>query len=219
MSISPLSSAVDQNQSISQTSKKNALTQQDFLNLFVTQMRYQNPLDPIDNNQMATQMAQFGSLDALNNMNTTLGNIANYQASMNSLQGIALLGKKVEAKGNSLSIEKGNVSEGYYQLSSPGKVTIQICDAQGRLVRTIDDGLKDGSKQKVVWDGKNQQGATLPDGTYQFQVSAVDEKGQSVSVSSYFTATVTGISFENGVAYLNCGQKKITLSDIISVQA
>jgi flagellar basal-body rod modification protein FlgD len=152
-------------------------------------------------------------------MNTTLGNIANYQASMNSMQGIGLLGKKVEANGNNLSLEKGNISEGYYQLSSPGKVTVQILDAHGRLVRTIDDGLKDDSKQKIVWDGKNQQGVTQPDGTYTFQVSAVDAKGQAISVSSNFVATVTGISFENGVVYLHCGPKKITLSDILSVQA
>jgi flagellar basal-body rod modification protein FlgD len=219
MSISPLSSAVDQNQSMSQTSAKNTLTQQDFLNLFVTQMRYQNPLDPLDNNQMATQMAQFGSLEALNNMNTILGNMASSQASMNDLQGIALIGKKVEASGNSLSIEGGKVSEGYYQLSNPGKVTLRIYDAQGRLVRTIDDGLKDGSKQKIVWDGKNQQGATLSDGLYLFQVSAVDEKGQAISVKSSSVSTVTGLSFENGVVYLNCGPKKITLSDILSIQA
>jgi flagellar basal-body rod modification protein FlgD len=219
MSISALSSVVDQSQSVSQTSKTDALTQQDFLNLLVAQMKNQDPLNPVDNNQMATQMAQFASLDALNNMNTTLTNIANSQASMNSLQGIGLLGKKVEANGNSLSIEKGNVSEGYYQLSSPGKVTIQIFDAQGQLVRTIEDGLKDISKQKVVWDGKNEQGMTQPDGTYQFQVSAVDTKGQSVSASSNFVATVTGISFENGIVYLQCGPKKITLSDIISIQA
>jgi flagellar basal-body rod modification protein FlgD len=219
MSISALSSVVDQSQSVSQTSKTDTLTQQDFLNLLVAQMKNQDPLNPIDNNQMATQMAQFASLDALNNMNTTLTNIANSQASMNSLQGIGLLGKKVEANGNSLSVEKGNVSEAYYQLSSPGKVTIQIFDAQGRLVRTIEDGLKDISKQKVVWDGKNEQGVTQPDGTYQFQVSAVDTKGQSVSASSNFVATVTGISFENGIVYLQCGPKKITLSDIISIQA
>ena len=214
MSLSALSSVVDQSQSVSQTSTKNTLTQQDFLNLLVAQMKNQDPLNPVDDNQMAAQMAQFASLDALNNINTTLGNIA----SMNNLQGIGLIGKKVEATGNSLLIENGNVSNGYYQLSNPGKVTIQIYDAQGQLVRTIDDGLKDTSKQKIVWDGKNQQGATLPDGTYLFQVSAVDGNGQAISVSSSSVDTVTGVSFENGVVYLNCGSKKITLSDILSIQ-
>jgi len=214
MSLSALSSVVDQSQSVSQTSTKNTLTQQDFLNLLVAQMKNQDPLNPVDDNQMAAQMAQFASLDALNNINTTLGNIA----SMNNLQGIGLIGKKVEATGNSLLIENGNVSNGYYQLSNPGKVTIQIYDAQGQLVRTIDDGLKDTSKQKIVWDGKNQQGATLPDGTYLFQVSAVDGNGQAISVCSPSVDTVTGVSFENGVVYLNCGSKKITLSDILSIQ-
>ncbi|MBM4339141.1 MAG: T9SS type A sorting domain-containing protein [Deltaproteobacteria bacterium] len=220
MLASALSTVTDaSSQAAQKEKKKNTLTQEDFLNLFVTQMRYQNPLEPIDNNQMATQMVQFGSLEALNSMNKILGNIADYQASMNNLQGVGLIGKKVEAVGNGLSIENGKVSEGYYQLSKSGKATIQIYDAQGRLVRTIEAGSKDGSKQKLVWDGKNQQGVTQPNGVYFFQVTALDEKGQSIPVTSSLIDTVKSVSFENGIVYLNLGSRRITLSDILSIQS
>jgi len=96
MSIPPLSLSVDPNQSMNQTKKKNTLTQEDFIHLLITQMRYQNPLEPMDNNQMATQMVEFGSLDALNNMQKSLEDLTTYQASLGNLQVASLIGKKVE---------------------------------------------------------------------------------------------------------------------------
>lgn len=219
MTVSALSPTANLNSSPAQTKRKTTLNQEDFLNLFVTQMRYQNPLDPMDNYQMATQMAQLNSVEALNKMNSSLQNIGNYQASMNSLQATGLIGKKVETLSNLISIDGGKVSEGYYELSRPGRAVIRIYDAGGSLVRIVEEGIKDHSKQKVVWDGKNQQGTPLPDGAYTFQVSAIDEKGQSIPVQSYGVDIVTGISFENGVIYLQGRSKKITLGEILSIQS
>ena len=95
MAISSISSS-GQSQSIQQTGSRDTLTQEDFLNLLITQMRNQNPLEPMDNNQMATQMVEFGSLDALNNMQKSLEDLTTYQASLGNLQVASLIGKKVE---------------------------------------------------------------------------------------------------------------------------
>jgi flagellar basal-body rod modification protein FlgD len=217
MTISSVTAAAGTDQAASQTKKKDTLTQEDFINLLVTQMRFQDPLNPIDNNQMATQMAQFSSLQALQDMSESLKNMAAYQSSSSNLLVAGLIGKTVEAAGNNLLINAGAVSEDHYQLSRPGMVRIGIYDASGQLVRTLDEGVKDTSRLKLVWDGKNQQGANLPDGAYTFQVSALDEKGQSVSVSSSMVAPVTGVSFENGTTYLQLGSAKITVSDILSI--
>jgi flagellar basal-body rod modification protein FlgD len=217
MDLSALSAVMQSNQSTSQAKKKNTLNQEDFFNLFIAQMKYQNPLEPMDNYQMATQMAQFGSLESLNQMTGYLQNMATIQASMGSLQASGLIGKKVEAVGNVLSKENGAISEATYQLSKPGKVTIGIYDAQGSLVRTLEEGVKDTSSQKVVWDGRSQNGETLPDGAYTFRISVRDENGQSVSVSSSIVGTVTGISFESGITYVRLGSVKISLSDITAI--
>lgn len=220
MSISSLSSATDSSlQTVNKSKGKEGLTQEDFLNLFVTQIRFQNPLEPMDNNQMATQLAQFNSVEALHNMTQILDNMVAYQASMSNLQVAGLIGKKVEANGNHLSIYEGKVSEGYYQLTKPGKVTIQIHDSQGQLIRVLEEGLKDTSKQKINWDGKDQGGVTRPDGAYTFRVLAVDKMGQSIPFNSFIVDLVKGISFENGVIYLNCGAGKITVSDITAILA
>jgi flagellar basal-body rod modification protein FlgD len=217
--VSSISQVASQNTQATSTPKKTTLTQEDFMNLFTKQLQYQDPLAPMDNYQMATQMAQFGTVQALSDMTKSIQTLQAYQASASSLQAVGLIGKKVEGKGNSLSIDQGVVSEGSYQLTKPGKVSIQIFDANGNMVRFIDGGVKDTSKQRVTWDGKNQQGAQLPAGNYTFSVSAIDEKNQHIQVTTSKVGTVTGISFENGTTYLNMGPDKITINDIIAILA
>jgi flagellar basal-body rod modification protein FlgD len=220
-SVSATSTAATQNTQATNAQRRTTLTQEDFLNLFTKQLQYQDPLAPMDNYQMATQMAQFETVQALNDMTKSIQNLEADQASASRLQTAGLIGKKVEAKGNSLFIDQDKkvVSEGSYQLAKPGKVYLQIFDANGNMVRLIDDGVKDTSKQKFIWDGKNQQGAQLPAGNYTFSVTAMDEKNQPIQVTTSTMGTVTGISIENGVTYLNLGPDKITLNDVIAILA
>jgi flagellar basal-body rod modification protein FlgD len=217
--VSSISQVASQNTQANSTPKKTTLTQEDFMNLFTKQLQYQDPLAPMDNYQMATQMAQFGTVQALNDMTKSIQTLQAYQASASSLQTVGLIGKKVQSKGNSLSIDQGMGAEGSYQLTKTGKVSIKIFDANGNMVRSIDDGVKDTSKQRFTWDGKNQQGAQLPAGNYTFSVSAIDNKNQPIQVTTSKVGTVTGISFENGITYLNMGTDRITISDIIAILA
>jgi flagellar basal-body rod modification protein FlgD len=218
-STTALTQAAGSNASTTETARKVTLSQEDFLNLFFTQMKYQNPLEPMDNNQMANQMAQLNMVEALKNMNQSLNTISTNQTSLNNLSAPALIGKMVEAQGNRLAIQEGKVMAGGYQLSQPGEVLIQIFDSNGNLVRNIQPGAKDTSKQKIDWDGKDQSGTTLPDGTYFFQVSAVDSKGQAVSATTFRVGTLQGVSYENGTAYFDLGGEKITLSKITAFVA
>jgi flagellar basal-body rod modification protein FlgD len=217
MDLTSLLATTNQSQATGNTKNKGTLTQEDFMNLFVTQMKNQNPLEPMDNYQMATQLAQFNSAEALQNLTASIKNLELYQASMNSLQLASLIGKKVEGASNTLQKNSGVVSEGYYQLPQSGSVTLQISDSNGNLLRSIEAGRKDTSAQKFVWDGKDQRGVTLPDGSYTFQVSAVDEKGRAIQVSPFMVGTVTGVSFENGVSYIHVGTTKLTLSEILAI--
>lgn len=216
MNVTPLSASTAAPTG-SQATRKSSLSQEDFMSLFVAQLRNQNPLQPMDNYQMASQMAQFSSLQALNTMSQAIQNMTAFQASINNLQVAGLIGKNVEAQGNRLSVGQGTVTEGSYQLARAGKVTIKIYDGEGKLVRTLDEGLRDTSKQKILWDGKNEMGQSLPEGTYTFEVSAIDSTGQPISSTSWLVGAVSGISFEDGITYLHLGSIKITISDIRSI--
>ncbi len=218
--VSSTAAAATQNSQATSAPRKTFLTQEDFLKLFTKQLQYQNPLAPMDNYQMAAQMAQLSTVQALGDMTKSMQNMEAYQASASSMQAVGLIGKKVEAMGNTLSIGQDNtVSGGSYQLAKSGHAYIQIFDANGNMVRVIDDGVKEPSKQKLTWDGKNQQGAALPAGNYAFKVSALDERNQPIQATTSKIATVTGISFENGVIYLNMGSDKITMNQLIAILA
>lgn len=217
MSVSSVTPTVNSSSTAASAQSITTLTQQDFMNLFVAQMQYQNPLDPMSDSDMATQLAQLNTVNALTTMNNTLNEMMTNQASQNNLQATSLIGKTIEATGNSLSIQNGVVSNGAYQLSQPGNVTIQISDSSGNLVRQINAGSQDTSMQSIGWDGKNQQGVTLPDGTYTFQVSATDQSGNAVSATTYLLGTVNGVSFQNGAAVYQVGGNNINFSDILAI--
>ncbi|NWF54435.1 MAG: hypothetical protein HXY45_06535 [Syntrophaceae bacterium] len=216
MSVSSVGPGSSVNPQGAERSKKNTLTQEDFLKLFTTQLKFQNPLEPLDNFQMATQMAQFNTVDALTKMNETMTQLAANQNSMNHLQSAALIGKKVETQGNRLSLHQGAVSEGMYQLARPARVTIQVFNAQGSLVRQMDGGIRDVSRQKIGWDGTDQAGQSLPDGFYTFRVLAVDSQGVAVPVTLFRTGTVDGVSVENGSILLQVNGDKVSFSDVLA---
>jgi len=217
MSVSSISSLTNPGSATDSTKRKTTLNQEDFLNLFITQLKNQNPLEPMDYYQMASQIAQFNSLDSLNRIYESMKLLNAYQSSMNSLQATGLIGKRVEVNGQSLFIQEGKVSEGYYQLSKPGKVKIQIYDYQGQLIRTLDEGMKDTGKQKLVWDGKSQEGIKQKDGKYLLQVIAVDEKGIPIPVNLSRIEIIKGVHFEDGGIYLDLGSEKITLQNIKAI--
>ena len=201
------------------TGKKNSLDQADFLKLFVTQLRFQDPLEPLDNYQMASQMGQFSMVESLNSMTAALKGMESSQAAVNNLQAAALVGKKVEVKGSGLTLSQGTASEGSYQLEQPGKLTIKILDKKGALVRVVESQVPDTQRHQLLWDGKNDQGIALPDGQYSFQVSAVDEQGKAIQVKTTMVGKVEGVTFEQGSAYLQLGSIKVPLSEIIAIKA
>jgi len=217
MSVASVASASASNSQATAGTKKTTLTQEDFLKLFTTQMRFQNPLEPLDNFQMASQLAQFNTVDSLARMNETLNQLMASQNSMSQLQAAGLIGKKVETQGNRLAIQQGAVGEGIYQLARPANVVIQILNSQGGLVRQIDAGARDTSRQTIGWNGQNQAGAALPDGLYTFRVIAVDAQGQSVPVTTYRIGTVDGVSLENGAVALQVNGDKVAFNDILSI--
>jgi flagellar basal-body rod modification protein FlgD len=217
MSVASVASTSTTNSQATAGTKKTTLTQEDFLKLFTTQMRFQNPLEPLDNFQMASQLAQFNTVDSLARMNETLNQLMASQNSMSQLQAAGLIGKKVETQGNRLAIQQGAVGEGIYQLARPANVVIQILNSQGGLVRQIDAGARDTSRQTIGWNGQNQAGAALPDGLYTFRVIAVDAQGQSVPVTTYRIGTVDGVSLENGAVALQVNGDKVAFNDILSI--
>jgi flagellar basal-body rod modification protein FlgD len=202
------------------SAKSKSLTQGDFINLLVTQMKNQNPLEPMDNYQMASQVAQMSTVESLNKIYESVNQIASRQDTVvNSLGTAALIGKTVEAQGNGLTLSQGAVSGSTYQLAKAGNVLVQVYNSLGQVVWSQQAGVKDTTLQKVEWQGKDQQGNSLPDGDYTFKVTALDEKGETISVTSRVSGAVTGIFFEEGSPYVQVGSNRIAVKNIAAIRS
>jgi len=195
------------------------LGKNDFLRLLITQMRYQNPWEPLNNTEFTAQLAQFSSLEQLRNVNNNLRHLQRVQSSLSTAQALGFIGKKVKALGSFAELRDGNSEDLILELPSEAKeMIIRIYTSEGSLVRTINMGAQPAGRQTFHWDGKDAHGNKLADGIYTFSISATDFRGNPIEVSSFVRGTVTGIHLdENGMIYLLMGKRKVSLSQVVQV--
>lgn len=197
---------------------KGAMGQSEFLKLLVTQMKNQDPTNPMDNQQLTAQMAQFSSLEQLMNINTGLTNLLSASNSTTSAQALSLIGKEVTVQGHNTYVKGGKAGDIAMELGgNASEVTITVEDQNGNVVRTITSGAMSAGPQAVKWDGNSDSGSPLPDGMYSYNVQAKDASGKELDVTTYAKGIATTISFDKGVAYVHIGDLKFMLSEIVEV--
>lgn len=194
------------------------LGKEDFLRLFTTQLRYQNPINPMDSTEFTSQLAQFSSLEQLFNIGSQLKDLLLYQNSLQNTLTANLIGKEIRYEGNSIYLRKSaNIN---YSLTSPAsKVKITIYDSNGKIVKEIElDNQPDGS-QSYQWDGRDSTGNKLPEGEYKVRIEAFDTEGKALEVSTQSLGVVTGITFEDNLTYLIIDDNtKIQLSQVRAIR-
>lgn len=197
---------------------KGAMGQTEFLKLLVTQMKNQDPTNPMDNQQLTAQMAQFSSLEQLMNINTGLTNLLSASNSTTSAQALSLIGKEVTVQGHNTYVTGGKAADISLGLSGDAaSVTVTIEDQNGNIVRKITTGGMQAGSQSLKWDGNSDAGSPLPDGLYSYSVEAEDTSGKPLDVTTYAKGIATTISFDKGVAYVHVGDLKFMLSEIVQV--
>ena len=213
---------------------KATLDKDDFLNLLVTQLRYQDPLNPSDNQQMAAQMAQFSSLEQMKNMATSLeemgdsikGMIEQQAASawsMSSSAATELMGKTVRLRQEEVTFARAGQTMALNVTASTGSELV-VANAEGVVVRTLslDGQTRDGKPildangdGKVSWDGKSDSGVMAPRGKYSLQVrdAATGEKTGDV----WTDAVVGGVQFDSAGPRIVAGGQTYSMSDLLAV--
>lgn len=193
------------------------LGKEDFLKLFTVQLRAQNPLNPLDSTGFTAQLAQFSSLEQLTNIDTELKTMLSYQSSLQNTMTTSLIGKKVTVAGNTVALN-GQAELHYFLPQDASKTTIAIRDASGGLVRQMELAGEAAGTRSASWDGKDQNGATLPPGAYTFTVEAVNNTGQAIGATTLTTGTVTGVVYENNMTYLSIDNaQRVQLGDILEI--
>jgi flagellar basal-body rod modification protein FlgD len=168
--------------------------QQDrFLKLLVTQMKNQDPLNPLDNAQVTTQLAQINTVSGIEKLTTTVEGLSSSLMASQSMQSASMIGRQVYATGSYLNLAAGKATGGVNLTQDADRVYVSIADTNGVVVRRIELGAAKAGMSGFEWDGKTDAGTTAPDGQYVFQLTAA--KGNTIiPVEPITSARIEGVS-------------------------
>lgn len=193
---------------------KKVLQKEDFIKLFITQLRYQDPMKPLETNDMAIQLAMFNQVDQLFNINDTLKNLLELNKNLNFVYVSSLVGKKVKVETNVGRIENGVFLGGEINLDEPVNfLEIVIRDQGGRIVRRLNLTSLSRGMHKIEWDGKDDLGNTLPDGNYTFSVILPD-RNSFKTITPTMVAKITGAKFGSDNKLVINDYKEIDVNEI-----
>lgn len=197
-----------QQQTAQNNTKPNGeLGKDEFLQLLVAQLRHQDPLNPMDGTEFATQLAQFNSVEQLINLNEGIEGLAYAQEMMgmglNNSLAATLTGKTVTVMSDQVGFDGSDASDIHFRLQNVAdNVEVEIRDSSGNVVRTESLGSLGDGDHNWEWDGKTTGGQTVAEGTYSFKVSALNDE-ESVQVLSFVEGVVDKVRFTgNGVKLL-----------------
>ncbi|MCZ4330651.1 flagellar hook capping FlgD N-terminal domain-containing protein [Castellaniella denitrificans] len=200
-------------------------TQDRFLTLLVTQLKNQDPLNPMDNAEVTSQIAQLSMVNGIQGLNNTLLALSGQMDMSQSLQAAGLIGKDVLYPGEKISLgtdqesgAKAATPFGIDLMSGAAKTTVTILDSAGKAVRKIELDAQGAGVYPMSWDGLDDAGAAVPDGAYTVQVAASDANGQPVSAGTLTSGHINSIAYTSEGLRLNLALgQKISLLDIRQV--
>ena len=187
-----------------------------FLQLLTTQLKNQNPLDPLDTNQFTQQLVEFSGVEQQLKTNDFLSSLVQANANTTNSNAVNYIGKTVTASGVRSELVN-NKAQWNFNISDAATVTVNIKDADGNTVYTEQGAMQAGSGT-FTWDGKDNQGNTKPAGTYSISMQAVTAEGKTINVSTETTGTVTGVDFTGSEPVLLVGNSRLNLSGVTSVR-
>lgn len=181
----------------STTTKKSSEIQTDFLSLLVTQLKNQDPLNPLDNAQMTSQLAQINTVNGIEKLNTTLQSLLSNYTNTQNMQAANLVGHTVLTPGSKLSLGSQGAIGGLTLDSAADSVIVTIKDANGNQVNTVDLGTLAAGTNNFGWDGKDSSGTALAQGSgYTFSVKA--SKGSTaVTATALQAGTVNAVTLDS----------------------
>ncbi len=175
-----------------------------FLKLLVTQLKNQDPLNPMDNAQMTSQMAQMSQLQGIEKLNATMSKLAASLTGNQALQAAALVGRGVMVPGSTMQLAGGQALGGVSLAQAVDSLKVKISDASGLVVHTADLGAQPAGVVQITWDGMTDVGAAAADGSYKLSVSATAQ-GKAALADPLMLGPIYGVTVGTGGTTLNMG--------------
>lgn len=188
-----------------------------FLSILTTQLKNQNPLDPLDTNQFTQQLVQFTGVEQQLKTNEFLeALLLNTQTSYRA-DAVSYIGKEVTASGETAELKDGGAYWAYNAEANVANATVTIKNAAGQVVYTETGSLNKGAGN-FLWDGVGSDGSTKPDGIYTIEIKGTNLAGNEVKVSTSSVGIVTAVDFSGDEPMLTVGKNKVALSDVTSIR-
>lgn len=188
-----------------------------FLQILVTQLKNQNPLDPLDTNQFTQQLVQFTGVEQQLKTNQFLEAMMLANQNASSSQAVSYIGKEITASGTKSEL----TSEGarwHFAVDEPAQITVQVKDKNGNVVFQKEGNVGKG-ESIFNWDGVGSDGKDKPDGTYSINIQARNADGKLIAVATEMTGEVTGIDMTGSEPVLIVGSARVNMSAVLSVRA
>jgi|APTNR8051073442_1049403.scaffolds.fasta_scaffold01865_8 flagellar basal-body rod modification protein FlgD len=187
-----------------------------FLNLLVTQLQHQDPLEPLDANAFTQQLVQFASVEQQIYQNAHLEDLLAAEREAQTASMVAYLDRTIEARTSSLPLVDGTARAAYTLSAAAKETEIVIRDDAGRIVYTL-SGATEPGRHLIDWDGTNADGTRLPDGLYSVHVVANDRTGEAIEADISVFGTVDGAAVDADGPHLRIGDLAVRLADVIAV--
>ena len=217
--ISEMNGTSSSSSSSSSTQSTAEALQSNFMTLLTTQLQNQDPLQPMDNSQMVTQLAQINTVSGIQSLNATLQGITGQISQSEALQAATLVGKGVLVPGDQIKVGSGVATPFGVELTSAAdSVSVSIADSSGTVVRQYDLGALDAGVHSFSWDATQTDGSQAADGAYTVTIKA-SSKGQALTSTTLDYAEVSGVTRSDSGPLLNLGavQGTVALSDVRQV--
>jgi flagellar basal-body rod modification protein FlgD len=206
----------------SMISSPQELNQMDFLQMLTAQLKAQDPMNPLQGQEFASQLAQFSSLQQLQNMSQTMDKTL--QADMllaqtfNNTMASALIGKTVRADMDNFTLgSSGNTTLSYNLPSAATSITVDIKYSDGKVVRSIHVNPQEAGEHSVTWDGTDATGHRVSPGNYTYAINAKGADGSTVQATTFVEGRVSAVRYEDGNAVLTVNGMTVQLGQVISI--
>lgn len=187
-----------------------------FLQILTTQLRNQNPLDPLDTNQFTQQLVQFTGVEQQLKTNQFLEAMMLANQNAGSSQAVGYIGKEITASGVKSELVDG-AARWHFAVDEPAQITVQVKDKNGNVVFQKEGNVNKG-ESVFNWDGVGTDGTERPDGTYSISIQARNSNGQLIDVATEMTGEVTGVDLTGTEPVLIVGAARVNMSAVLSVR-
>lgn len=190
-----------------------------FLTLLTTQLKYQDPLDPMDTAEFTNQLVQYSSVEQAIQTNEKLDNLLSMNIANLGAQAVSYIGKVAQVMGNVMPLESGKAKATYTLDKNVVSATIVVKDMNGNIVYSEQGKVTSGTHE-FTWDGKDANGNQLEDGAYKIEVSTKVASGETAAnvVTTVF-GRVTGVASDSSGVYVGLGDAvTAALGDILTVR-